>query len=587
MTTSINTAPVATRTQAHWTQLSLFLLGLMVAVPFLHPIHHHPIPSFYGEWWTFVFGLLAAIAALIAAPLRLILPSALKLIAIFLVAVLVQWLAGMVAYREFALFHGGYLAWAAIAATLGSTLAGQIGRDRLLQAIAAAILVGALLSAGVAFAQRLGLPVSHELMFPSRGGAVMGNIAQRNSLGSYLWAGIVSVLYLRELQKLTTLSSLACVLLLSCAAGLTGSRMALLIGATLIITAVAAYRGATKSDSQFRLVGLGIALVILLCAKLLFSNLPDSHVVSDSALERLTESNVTGDARLDLWRDTLTVIGDHPWIGNGIGNFPWRMVEAASRAPVGASTLPGAEHSHNILLQIGADFGLPVLALSGAAVLVWVLRLRRSPMDRSIHYGVAVLTILALHSLLEYPLWYANFLGIFCLMIGAIDPRTLSVNYPARRPVLPLALVAGIVALTPLRMDYARLDEAINRSAAAPTLTDWQQRIATVAAIATTSGLGSYAIIALGALLEPDEKLAAQQLYVCERTMRLWPGPVIIARCAYLRHLTGRTEDAHKLLALANAAFRDPGKQAAIRASLELAAKKNPDAAKLGVFAKD
>lgn len=587
MTTSPDTAPVATPAQIRWTQLSLFLLGLMVTVPFLHPVHHHPIPSFYGEWWAFVFGLSAAIAALIAAPLRLILPSALKLIAILLVVVLVQWLAGMVAYREFALFHGGYLAWAAIVATLGSTLAGQIGRDRLLQAIAAAILVGALLSAGIAFAQRLNLPISHELMFPSRGGEAMGNMAQRNSLGSYLWAGIVSALYLRELKKLTSLSSLACVLLLGCAAGLTGSRMALLVGAALIVATVLAYRGATKSDSRFRLLFLGIAMVVLLCAKSLFSNLPDPHPVSDSALQRLTESNVAGDARIDLWRDTLTLIGDHPWIGNGIGNFPWRMVEAASRAPVGASTLPGAEHSHNVLLQIGADFGLPVLALSGAAVLIWVLRLLRSPVDRGIHYGVAVLTILTLHSLLEYPLWYANFLGIFCLMIGAIDPRPSSVNYPARRPVLPIALVAGIVALIPLKMDYVRLDEAINRRVATPTLADWQQRIATVTTVATTSGLGSYAVLALGALLEPDEKLAAQQLYVCERTMRLWPGPVIIARCAYLRHLTGRTEDAHKLLALANAAFRDPGKQAAIRASLELAAKKNPDAAKLGVFAKD
>jgi O-antigen ligase len=563
------------------------MLGLMVTVPFLHPIHHHPIPSFYSEWWAFVFGLLAAIAALIATPLRLILPSLLKLIAIFLVAILVQWVAGMIAYREFALFHVGYLAWAAIVATLGSTLAGQIGRDRLLQAIAAAILVGALMSVGFAFAQRLNLPISHEILFPSLGGNVTGNIAQRNNLGSYLWAGIVSVLYLRELKQLTTISALACVLLLGCAAGLTGSRSVLLVGSMLIVGAITVYRGVARNDSQFRLVALGIALVMMLCAKALFSNLPDFDVVAESALERLTESNITGDARLDLWRDTLTIIGDHPWIGNGVGNFPWRMLEAASRAPIGASTFPGAEHSHNILLQIAADFGLPLSILFGTAIIIWLLRLRRSECDRSIHYSLAVLTVLLLHSLLEYPLWYASFLGIFCLVVGATDPRTSSVAYPAHRPLLPLTLVAGIAALIPLKMDYVRLDEANNRIVATPTLSDWQQRIETVAAIATTSGLGSYAIVALGALLEPDEKLAAQQLYVCERTMRLWPGPVIIARCAYLRHLIGRTEDAHKLLALAHAAFRDPEKQAAIRASLELAAKKNPAAAKLGVFVKN
>ena len=32
-------------------RLSLVMLGLMVTLPFLQPIHHPPVPSFYEEWW--------------------------------------------------------------------------------------------------------------------------------------------------------------------------------------------------------------------------------------------------------------------------------------------------------------------------------------------------------------------------------------------------------------------------------------------------------------------------------------------------------------------------------------------------------
>jgi hypothetical protein len=359
--------------------------------------------------------------------------------------------------------------------------------------------------------------------------------------------------------------------------------MALANGVALVLAACFAYRIGTRSDNRFRISFLLLALAMLLGAKPLFSNLPRTGMEPVSAAERLTESNIGGDARIELWRDTLTIIGDHPWVGNGAGNFPWRMVEAAARAPAGAATHPGAEHSHNIALQVAADFGIPLLALSAAILAIWLFHLRKSRLDGSMCFGLAVLIVWAIHSLLEYPLWYTDALGIFCLVLGAIDPRAASVAYPARRPILPAALAAGVLALMPLRLDYARLDEATNRIPGTPTAADWKQRIDTVADIAKNSGLGSYAYIALGSLLEPEERLAAAQSHVCERAMKLWPDAAIIARCAYLRHLTGRTAEGKELLEMALAAYRDSSKQAAIGTALELAAKKNPGA-KAGVF---
>ncbi len=570
--------PDSLRQLPRMTRLSLFFLGLMLTVPFLNPVHRPPIPSFYEEWWALAFGLLAAIAFLLAAPLRIVLPSFLGLPCLLLGAVLAQWITGMVAFREFALFHGGYLSWAALTAVLGATLSAQIGQRLFFRALAMAILAGALLSAVLAYAQRLHLPLSYHIMFPAPNGAVMANTAQANILASYLWLGIASAILLWEQAKLARVQALLCILLLGSAAGLTGSRMALLHGAGLMAAALLFFHGNNSGVRVQRLLFLSVALVSLLSARSIF---PGSGI---SAMERLATSRINGDARLDLWRDTLTIIRDSPWVGNGVGNFPWRMVEAAAQAPQGASVNPGAEHAHNIFLQLAADFGLPVVLVSALFILVWLLRLYRAPANNNLILGGNILIVLGIHSMLEYPLWYADCLGLFCLAAGAMDTRPRRLAYPGRRSLLPLALTAGVIALLPLFLDYRALDRATNQRPVQYSEADWRQRIDTVAAIATRSGIGVYAYIALAVLLEPEQKLAAQQSYVCERGMRLWPDPVIVTRCAILRHLNGNTGGAQELLTIAQRAYRDPVRQSAIRETLDLATKKTPEISSLRGF---
>jgi O-antigen ligase len=561
------------------TQASLLFLGLMLTVPFLNPIHHYPITSFYEEWWALVFGLLAAVALLFSAPLRIALPSFLWLPGVLLATVLLQAVTGMTAGREFVLFHAGYLSWAALLAVLGATLSAQLGQPLFFRALATALLFGALLSATLAYAQWLHLQLPWQVLFPVPDGAVMANVAQANILTSYLWLGIASAILLAEQARLTRLQALICILLLGSAAGLTGSRMALLHGFGLLAAALLLFRREQPAIRIQRLLLLGLALITVVSVWRFFPGR------GASAMGRLARPVISGDARLDLWRDTLTLIRDHPWLGNGIGNFPWRMVEAAARAPQGAATNPGAEHAHNILLQLAVDFGVPLALAALLFMLVWLVRAYRMSANRDALWGGSVFIILGIHSMLEYPLWYANYLGLFCLVAGAMDTRTRQVAYPARRPLLPMALTAGVVALIPLFLDYRALDHATNQRPAQYSLTDWRQRMDTVATVATSSAMGAYAYIALAVLMEPEQKLAAQQSYVCERGMRLWADPVIVTRCAILRDLNGDTRGAQELLALAQRAYRDPVRQSAILATLDLAAKKNPKAANLRVLA--
>lgn len=71
----------------------------------------------------------------------------------------------------------------------------------------------------------------------------------------------------------------------------------------------------------------------------------------------------------------------------------------------------------------------------------------------------AVLAVIGLHSLLEYPLWYANFLGIAALLIGAVDTHTLSLRLSAfMRAAFGLMLILSAIAGVGFLNAYARLE---------------------------------------------------------------------------------------------------------------------------------
>ncbi len=582
----------ATQGPVSWSdRLSLLLLGLMVTVPFLHPIHHHPIPSFYEEWWAILLGILAALALTVRRPLLIAIPDIIILPGGLLALVMLQWLGGMLNYGEAALLHTSYLAWAALLMVVGASLTNRFGPAVFFRQLAIAVLAGALLSAALAFAQRLHISLPTDVLFPRPSGGMTANIAQPNLLTSYLWMGIAAAVWLKESGSLKTRSAVFAVVFIGCGAGLTGSRIAVVHGLALLMLAFLYQRHVLGNQHWLRTSLLAAGLLGVFTGGLASRHLLpgfDATEGSLSAMERLSPMTISGDARLDLWRDTLMIVGDHPMTGNGVGNFPWRMVEAAAVAPMGANTYPGAEHAHNIVLQLAADFGIPAMLLAAAVLIRWTGRAWQSSSDPARRWGFDLLALLGLHSLFEYPLWYADFLGLAALALGALTAAPRRFEYPRSRHILPIALACAALATLPLRIDYGQLDSATNFPPQHhPTDEEWKQRIATVARLSTHSALAAYANIALGALLEPDKTLAEKQSYVCERAMRIWPEPSLLTRCAVLRQLSGRPQEATALLRLISAAYRGPGQQAIVDEVLRTAKRKNPETASLGVFLRD
>src|SRR5256885_12257618 len=58
---------------------------------------------------------------------------------------------------------------------------------------------------------------------------------------------------------------------------------------------------------------------------------------------------------------------------------------------------------------------------------------------------IGVLAVIGLHSMVEFPLWHANFLGMFALLFGAASPGGVS--------IAPTRLRRGLLLLVVLRSE--------------------------------------------------------------------------------------------------------------------------------------
>ena len=106
-------------------------------------------------------------------------------------------------------------------------------------------------------------------------------------------------------------------------------------------------------------------------------------------------------------------------MGFGEFNFAWSLTPLPHR-PVAFF-----DHTHNLPLQLAVELGLPlatlVLVLARPGVVAGLApQHRRGGRDRRRRCAPAFVMVLlmALHSQLEYPLWYAHFLLPTALMWG-------------------------------------------------------------------------------------------------------------------------------------------------------------------------
>ena len=161
-----------------------------------------------------------------------------------------------------------------------------------------------------------------------------------------------------------------------------------------------------------------------------------------NALDRFGE-DAGSQSRTVLWANVLELIRERPWFGWGWGELKF----AHFMHPYAGERFNDIlDNAHNLPLHLSVTLGVPAsVALCGAAL---VLTLRARPWrevsaTRQLAWGV--LMVLAVHSLLEYPLWYAPFQVAAALAVGMLCGRRL-LHWPGL-PVLASG-VAGLLITT-------------------------------------------------------------------------------------------------------------------------------------------
>lgn len=138
--------------------------------------------------------------------------------------------------------------------------------------------------------------------------------------------------------------------------------------------------------------------------------------VAFAAEARLHDGSDISSSRFKIWANVLELVRMHPWFGVGYGEFN----AAWTFTPFPTRPIAFFDHTHNIVLQWAVELGVPLtLLLCGLCLWAFFAMLRKDRAKDAKAEGtlpatngacLVIVAIAALHSLLEYPLWYSYFL---------------------------------------------------------------------------------------------------------------------------------------------------------------------------------
>lgn len=319
--------------------------------------------------------------------------------------------------------------------------------------VAGSWIAAALASSVIALCQYFGVAAHFSpLMNATEVGEAYGNLRQRNQFGSLTDIGIAAVLW--SPLRLKRSHAIGAVMLLAVGNAASVSRTGLL--QLLMLTAFAA--AWTGPERRTRL-GLCLAAGAAYAAAALLLPLAleaYSGLEPDRIWTRLTRGYGCS-SRSVLWSNVIYLIGQKPWLGWGWGELDYAHYVTPYPGPRFCDIL---DNAHNLLLHLAVELGIPLAALICGTFTCWVLRARPwRETDGTRQMAWAVLAVILLHSMLEYPLWYGPFQIAFGLSLWMLlrsgEPRASGNGHLILRTIFMSALVAMVYAA----WDYHRASQ--------------------------------------------------------------------------------------------------------------------------------
>jgi O-antigen ligase len=432
---------------------AVVLACLAIAAPTLLAYNAPPSATFLNQAVSLIgWGGFVLLLALVALPSRLLFRSGsisllLSLALLGLAAILSWAFAGLPG--SLALSSLGVVAAAAAVVWAGIAVAQTEHAQKVFDAVCVALVLAGVLSVAIGMIQVFApsLADGDWIAAPAQEGRASGNLRQPNHLASLLLWSAIGAVALTEAGRLRREVGAALVGLLVFGLVLTASRTGT-VGVVMLALWGLLDRRLSK-PARLLLVVTPLAYVLMWLG---VTELANGSQRAFGGQARLGESDISG-SRFKIWSDTWDLIKQHPWTGVGFGefNFAWSLTPFPNRP------IAFFDHTHNLPLQFAVELGLPLAGIV-LALLGWALwcafaagadkTSARAPMLRA---AFMIVLMSAVHSLLEYPLWYAYFLlptaFVFGLAVGSQETNAPPGPAAARQGRASPLLLAGLLMI--------------------------------------------------------------------------------------------------------------------------------------------
>ncbi|MFM0693444.1 O-antigen ligase [Paraburkholderia sp. GV068] len=522
--------------------LSLILLALALVLPYAVVNHTYPIPTFYAEFTALALYLLmgAGVVLLVAgsqprigfaSPVVALVPL---LFGLLLVA---QSVLLPVSQPSMNWLGGGFLLAAFMATHAGYGFARAKLSETALRWAACALVVGGLFAVFCQVIQLFHLETRVSPLVVAYNVTVerrpFGNMAQANHLATYIAFAMAGALFLVQTRRIAVPIWALVSTIFAVGLALTVSRGPWLQMGVIVVAGFWMAFAQTRAEPQLRrshrqwLIPIALAVLFFVVNALIrWANVRYHLELGQSAADRFKDAGQIA-PRLALWKYGWTMFRTHPLLGVGWGEFPSYQYQYAK-------TLGGVEianNSHDVFIDLLAKTGLIGLAIVLFGLVTWLVRAVRAPQSAGRVFGIALIGVLVMHALVEYPQQYMFFLLPAMFVFGLLETRPLRL-VPARLSfgVFAAIVFGGIAALYPVYRDYARAEVLYYGSRPAE-----QYRADPSFLFRAWGGYGMATLLPMNSM-DLQHKLAMHR-----QAMALLPGETVLRRYAVLQALSGDT----------------------------------------------
>ncbi|MEM5382074.1 Wzy polymerase domain-containing protein [Paraburkholderia phymatum] len=525
--------------------LSLFLLACALILPYAVVNHTYPIPTFYAEFTALALYLLlgAGVAFLVsttrprvafASPVVALVPLAFGLVLIAQSIVLpvaqpsMNWLGAGFLLASLMAVHAGYGFSRANLSETAVTVA------------AFALVVGGLFAVFCQVIQLFHLEVkvtplvvAYNVMSERR---PFGNMAQANHLATYIAFATAGAMYLVQTRRINVFIWLLVSAIYSGGLALTVSRgpwlqMGVIVVAGFWMAFAEQRRNASRrrGSREWLLPVVLAVLFFVVNAVIRWANLHYDLGLAQSAAERMKDASQIA-PRLALWKYGLTMFRTHPLLGVGWGEFPRYQFDLAKA--LGGVEI--ANNSHDIFIDLLAKTGLIGLGIVLLGLGAWFVRVVRAPHTAARVFGLAMIGVLVMHALVEYPQQYMFFLLPAMFLFGLLDTKPLrlipgGVSFGA----FVVIVFGGLAALYPVYRDYARSEVLYYGSRPFDQYREDPSFL-----------FGAWGEYGMATLLPMNAQDLPHKLAMHRQAIALLPGETVLRRYAVLQALAGDTNGA-------------------------------------------